>query len=163
MPPPVLIALLLTAGMLRPGAAQDDSAQLEWIQEYGHPLDAVEAGTDPGDLDVLWDIVGDTRLVALGEGTHGSREFFQLKHRLLEFLVTEMEFDVLAIDAFSGDAIPIHLLTVESLVIYRQHLRPDGILAIHVSNRFVELVPVVRRLGEELDMTSVSKNITSKG
>ena len=67
----------------------------------------------------------------------------------------DQRFDVLAIDAFSGDAIPIHLLTLESLALYWQHLRPDGILAIHVSNRFVELVPVVRRLGEELDMSLV--------
>ena len=60
------------------------------------------------------------------------------------------EFDVLAIDAFSSDAIPIHLLTAECLEIYWKHLRPDGILAFHVSNRFVELVPIVRRLGEGL-------------
>ena len=66
-----------------------------------------------------------------------------------------LDFDVLVIDAFSSDAIPIHLLTAESLAIYWQHLRPDGILAIHVSNRFVELVPVVRRLGEELDRSLV--------
>ena len=59
-------------------------------------------------------------------------------------------FDVLGIDAFTGDAIPIHLLTRESLAIYWQHLKPDGILAIHVSNRYLDLVPVVRRLGEEL-------------
>ncbi len=57
-------------------------------------------------------------------------------------------FDVLAIDAFSSDAIPIHLLTLESLQIYLAHLREDGILAIHVSNRFVDLLPVVQRLAD---------------
>lgn len=62
-------------------------------------------------------------------------------------------FDVLAIDAFTGDAIPIHLLTRESLALYWQHLKPDGILAVHVSNRFLDLPPVVRRLGEELGKT----------
>jgi hypothetical protein len=60
------------------------------------------------------------------------------------------DFDVLAIDAFSGDAIPIHLLTMESLSMYWRHLKPDGILAIHVTNRFVDLVPVVVRLATEL-------------
>lgn len=55
-------------------------------------------------------------------------------------------FDVLAVDAFSGDAIPIHLLTVESLKTYWQHLQPNGILAIHTSNRFVDLKPVIQSL-----------------
>ena len=45
-------------------------------------------------------------------------------------------FDVLAVDAFNSDAIPIHLLTLECLQLYWSHLQPDGILAIHVSNRF---------------------------
>jgi len=59
-------------------------------------------------------------------------------------------FDVLAVDAFSSDAIPIHLLTKEALVTYWRHLREDGILALHVSNRFLDLKPVVRRLAEDL-------------
>ncbi len=55
-------------------------------------------------------------------------------------------FDVLAVDAFSSDAIPVHLLTRECLEIYRSHLRPDGILAVHISNRYFDLAPVVRGL-----------------
>ncbi|MDA1195267.1 MAG: hypothetical protein O2894_08785 [Planctomycetota bacterium] len=57
-------------------------------------------------------------------------------------------FDVLAVDAFSSDAIPIHLLTRESFAIYWQHLKPDGALAIHVTNRFIDLEPVVVALAE---------------
>jgi SAM-dependent methyltransferase len=53
------------------------------------------------------------------------------------------QFDVLAVDAFSGDAIPVHLLTRESFALYWRHLKPDGILAVHVSNRFLSLGPVV--------------------
>jgi hypothetical protein len=56
------------------------------------------------------------------------------------------QYDVLAIDAFSGDAIPVHLLTTECLAVYQKHLRPDGILAIHISNRYLDLAPVVRSL-----------------
>jgi hypothetical protein len=56
------------------------------------------------------------------------------------------DFDVLAVDAFSSDAIPVHLLTRECFQIYRYHLRPDGILAIHISNRYFDLSPVVRNL-----------------
>jgi SAM-dependent methyltransferase len=52
-------------------------------------------------------------------------------------------FDLIAVDAFSGDAIPGHLLTREALELYTRHLRPDGILAVHISNRFVELEPVL--------------------
>ena len=62
-------------------------------------------------------------------------------------------FDLLAVDAFSGDSIPVHLLTVEAFQLYFHHLRADGILAVHVSNRYLYLEPVVaaaaRQLGKE--------------
>ena len=53
-------------------------------------------------------------------------------------------FDVLALDAFSSDAIPVHLLTEEAFSVYLRHLRgPGSILAVHISNRYLDLVPVV--------------------
>jgi SAM-dependent methyltransferase len=52
-------------------------------------------------------------------------------------------FDVLLVDAFSSDAIPVHLLTREAFELYFRHLKPQGVLAIHVSNRYLDLVPVV--------------------
>jgi hypothetical protein len=57
-------------------------------------------------------------------------------------------FDVLVIDAFSGDAIPVHLLTREAVALYFQRLRPDGILAIHTSNTYLDLNPVVKLLAD---------------
>ncbi len=60
------------------------------------------------------------------------------------------QFDVLAVDAFSSDSIPVHLLTLEAFRIYFHHLRPDGILAVHVSNSHLELEPVVQRAAEAL-------------
>lgn len=54
-------------------------------------------------------------------------------------------FDCLVLDAFSGDAIPIHLLTRECMELYLHHLNPNGVIAIHVSNQFVDLVSVVSR------------------
>lgn len=73
-------------------------------------------------------------------------------------LVLESEasqnFDVLAIDAFSGDAIPIHLLTREALAIYRRHLRPGGALLFHISNKFVDLEPALARLALDSGMTA---------
>jgi hypothetical protein len=53
------------------------------------------------------------------------------------------QFDVLAVDAFSGDAIPVHLLTRQAYALYWRHLKPDGVLAVHVSNRFLSLGPGV--------------------
>jgi len=58
-------------------------------------------------------------------------------------------FDVLAVDAFSSDAIPVHLITREALGVYLKHVKPDGIVAFHVSNRFLDLIPVVARLAQE--------------
>jgi spermidine synthase len=58
-------------------------------------------------------------------------------------------YDVLAIDAFSGDAIPVHLLTREAFALYREALRDDGILAVHVSNHYLDLPPIVRGLAAE--------------
>jgi SAM-dependent methyltransferase/MFS family permease len=58
-------------------------------------------------------------------------------------------FDVLAVDAFSSDAIPVHLITREALAVYLRHMKPDGIVAFHVSNRFLDLIPVVARIAKE--------------
>jgi spermidine synthase len=52
-------------------------------------------------------------------------------------------FDLLAVDAFSSDAIPVHLLTEEAMALFFRHLRPDGVLAVHISNRYLDLQPVV--------------------
>jgi hypothetical protein len=59
---------------------------------------------------------------------------------------TAQRFDVLIVDAFSSDSIPIHLITVEALEIYEKHVQPGGIIAFHVSNRFLNLTPVVSKL-----------------
>ncbi len=64
-------------------------------------------------------------------------------------------FDVLVVDAFSGDAIPVHLITREALRAYRRHMKPDGVIAFHVSNRYLSLAPVVRRLAEDQGMQAV--------
>ena len=58
-------------------------------------------------------------------------------------------FDVLAVDAFSGDAIPVHLLTKEAFALYLRHLNPGGILAIHTSNTYLDLAPVVKLLADD--------------
>jgi hypothetical protein len=72
-------------------------------------------------------ILGDARLSLEDELKHGINRHF----------------DLLSVDAFSGDAIPVHLLTREAYKVYWQHLLPDGVLAVHVSNLYLSLAPEV--------------------
>jgi hypothetical protein len=61
-------------------------------------------------------------------------------------------FDVLAIDAFSSDAIPVHLITREAVEVYLRHMQPDGVIAFHVTNRYLDLVPVVEGIANQLGL-----------
>ncbi len=61
-------------------------------------------------------------------------------------------FDLLVLDAFSGDSIPVHLLTREAMELYLRHLKPDGMIAVHVSNRYIDLLPVVSQLGNAFQL-----------
>lgn len=63
-------------------------------------------------------------------------------------------YDVLVIDAFSSDAIPVHLLTRESFELYGKLLKPNGVLAVHISNRYLDLAPVCQRGAEALGWTA---------
>ena len=72
---------------------------VSWLKENAIPIKTVEAGNGFGDLQPLKRVFKDVRFLALGEATHGTREFFQFKHRMLEFLVREMGFRVFAIEA----------------------------------------------------------------
>ncbi len=65
-------------------------------------------------------------------------------------------YDVLALDAFSGDAVPIHLLTQQALALYRKHLAPDGILAFHISSQYLDLEPVLARAAQQAGMHAVT-------
>ena len=65
------------------------------------------------------------------------------------------KFDLLALDAFSSDAIPVHLLTREAFQNYLRHIRDDGVIAVHISNRYLDLRPVVERLASEFGLSTV--------
>src|SRR5204862_189610 len=58
------------------------------------------------------------------------------------------QFDILVLDAFSSDAIPVHLLTKECFAIYQRHMKPDGVICVHISNRYLTLQPVVLGLAD---------------
>ncbi len=90
----------------------------------------------PGHADV---VLGDARLMLEDELRNGNPQ----------------RFDVLAVDAFSSDAIPVHLMTREALEIYKKHLRmPYGVIAFHISNRYLNLVPVVHELARAAHLVS---------
>jgi hypothetical protein len=65
-------------------------------------------------------------------------------------------FNVIVIDAFSGDAIPVHLLTREALALYRRHLKPDGLVVFHVSNQYIDLEPVIAEIAADAGLHAVS-------
>jgi hypothetical protein len=65
------------------------------------------------------------------------------------------DFDLLGIDAFSGDSIPMHLLTREAMAIYLRHVKPDGVIVFQATNRFVDIAPVVERLAATFGWSAV--------
>lgn len=94
----------------------------------------------------LKDSAADLNLV-LGDGR------VSLQKQLDDF--GSQQFDALVIDAFSGDSIPQHLLTKEALLLYFQHLKQDGVLAVHISNSHLNLTPLMRGLAEALNKSII--------
>jgi hypothetical protein len=64
-------------------------------------------------------------------------------------------YDIIALDAFSGDAIPAHLLTVEAFELYFRHLQPEGVIAVHISNKHLELTPVIGGIAEHFEIPGI--------
>ncbi len=64
------------------------------------------------------------------------------------------QFDVLLLDAFSGDSVPVHLLTREAFELYLRHLKPNGVIAVHITNHYLNLAPVVERAAREFNLGS---------
>jgi len=85
--------------LLGPGALRAQAPQEAWIRANAMPILSTEPGQSFRDLAPLGAMIGEARVVALGEATHGTREFFQLKHRILEYLVEEKGFTIFAIEA----------------------------------------------------------------
>jgi spermidine synthase len=90
----------------------------------------------PAEIEI---VIGDARLSLANEQDRG---------------VTQ-EYDFLIVDAFSSDSIPVHLLTREAFVHYSKALAPDGLLMVHVTNRHLDLRPLVTRVGSELAFESL--------
>jgi hypothetical protein len=117
----------------------------DYFRAYEIDPDVVELATNPNVFTfwTLFDqrqatadiVIGDARTSLENELANGDKQ----------------DLDLLLIDVFTGDAIPVHLITQEAFTLYSQHLKADGVIAVHISNRHLDLVPVVLGLADQLD------------
>lgn len=84
------------------------SDTVAWVAKRALPIARSEPGSDWADLGPLREFIADARVVGLGEGTHGTREFFQFKHRLFEYLVAELGFSVFAFEANFSESLVVN-------------------------------------------------------
>jgi hypothetical protein len=122
------------------------------IAAYGRPTDTyriaeidptvVEIARDPASFTFLADSAA-TIEVVVGDG------------RLDLETVAPGSFDLLVLDAFSSDAVPVHILTVESFATSMRTLAPGGVIAVHISNRFIDLEPVVAAAARDLGFVAI--------
>ena len=122
------------------------------IAAYGRPADTyriaeidptvVEIARDPASFTFLADSAA-TIDVVVGDG------------RLDLETVAPGSFDLLVLDAFSSDTVPVHLLTVESFATSMRTLAPRGVIAVHISNRFIDLEPVVAAAARDLGFVAI--------
>lgn len=100
-------------GQVRPEPFVADDLQLAWLRNQSIEFDTAEPGTDYEDLMPLKTMIGAARIVALGEATHGTKEFFQMKHRITEFLAHEMGFTIFGIEANMTEAARVNDYVLE--------------------------------------------------
>lgn len=100
-------------GLTSPTEKPPLQAVSQWVRNSAIPIRTTNPSSELDDLAPLKQLVGDARIVALGEASHGAREFFQLKHRIVELLVTQLGFSILAIEANMPEAFRLndYLLT----------------------------------------------------
>ena len=117
----LLFAILTT--VIISAQTHQERAVAEWVRSNAIRLQSVEAGRGFSDMQPLRGVIGNARIVSLGEATHGTREFFQLKHRLLEFLATEMGFTIFSIEANLPEAYRVNEYVLTGTGDPRQLLR----------------------------------------
>jgi erythromycin esterase-like protein len=102
----VALAAFAALGIGAPARQTSDpsAAQAAWVRAHALTVKTVQAGNGFDDLQKLTPSIGTARIVSLGEATHGTREIFQMKHRLVEFLASERGFTIFAIEANMPEA-----------------------------------------------------------
>ena len=129
----------------------------------GLGIGTLSAYSRPGDRLTFYELDGDVHLMA--EKHFGYLESARRRGVELDVVIgdarlslerqADRAFDVLVLDAFSSDVVPVHLLTREAFGVYRRHLAAEGMLALHISSAHFELQPVVTALAESTEMHSV--------
>jgi spermidine synthase len=121
------------------------------IGVVGLGIGTIAAYTKKGDSLRFYEINPEVERMAKGSFTYLSKCPAQVEVVLGDARLSlenekPQQFDLLALDAFSSDAIPIHLLTKEAFEIFLRHLKPDGVIAVHLSNQHLDLVPSMESL-----------------
>ncbi|MGA0028894.1 MAG: spermidine synthase [Opitutales bacterium] len=115
----------------------------------------------PGDTFRFYEINDDVARLATSTFTYlkeskAETELVMGDARLSMEREADQQYDVIVLDAFSSDAIPVHLLTLEAFAHYQRHLKPDGVIVVHVSNRYLDLHPVVYRIADKIGFPAIT-------
>jgi hypothetical protein len=121
---------------------------------------AIAAYARAGDVFRFYEIDPQVAAVAVKEftfltDTPASVEIILGDGRLSLEREADQRYDLLAVDAFSGDSIPMHLVTREAMATYVRHIKPDGVIVFQATNRYVDISPVVERLASEFGLTAM--------
>ena len=130
------------------------------VADIGLGTGTLAAYGEPGDVFRFYEIDPRVEVVARNVFTYlrESKAKIEIAHgdaRLSMEAEPPENYDVIAVDAFSGDAIPVHLLTAEALKLYQRHLAPGGIIAFHISNSYLKLAPVVQEQADHAGLHAV--------
>ena len=130
------------------------------VADIGLGTGTLAAYGEPGDVFRFYEIDPRVEVIAKNVFTYlrESRAKIEIVHgdaRLSMEAEPPENYDVIAVDAFSGDAIPVHLLTAEAIKLYERHLAPGGIIAFHISNTYLSLAPVVQEQADHAGLHAV--------
>jgi hypothetical protein len=154
-------------GYYHPDGPLGDLMSLRSPIDYGHVgilglgSGGIAAYGESGQRFTFWeidpamaDVAADTRYFTYLSSSHAEIEVGIGDGRLLLAEAPSDQFDLLIMDAFSSDSVPVHLITREAFEIYIDRLTADGILVVHISNRYVDLAPVVSAAARDLGLTA---------
>jgi spermidine synthase len=130
------------------------------VADIGLGTGTLAAYGEPGDVFRFYEIDPRVEIIAKNVFTYlrESRAKIEIAHgdaRLSMEAEPPENYDVIAVDAFSGDAIPVHLVTAEAIKLYQRHLAPGGIIAFHISNNYLSLGPVVQEQADHAGLHAV--------
>lgn len=134
----------------------------------GLGVGTVTAYGNPGDYFRIYEINPQVKQIADAPFTYLARSQAKIEvvmgdARLSMENEPPQEFDFLIMDAFSSDAVPVHLLTREAFEIYQRHLKPDGVILVNISNRYLNLRPVVENVARALGYQAYHVESTDGG